>query len=85
MTNESSSPEATIAGAATPPRGDPDEEPPSTSDDLRAAADLVRLVTLDPHTATDLVLDAVAHNCVPNDAFCYLCAVQAEQEAGRHV
>jgi hypothetical protein len=54
----------------------PDEERPSASDDLRAAADLVRL---DPHTAADLILDAEAHSCIPNDLFCYVCEVQAEQ------
>ena len=58
------------------------EEHPSASDDLDAAADLVRLVTLDPHTAADLILDAEAHACVPNDLFCYVCAVQTEQREG---
>ncbi len=57
------------------------EEHPSASDDLDAAADLVR-VTLDPHTAADLILDAEAHACVPNDLFCYVCAVQTEQREG---
>ena len=61
------------------------EEHPSASDDLGAAADLVRLVTLDPHTVADLVLDAEAHSCIPNFAFCYVCAVQDEQREGRRV
>ena len=60
----------------------PDEERPSASDDLAAAAELIRL---DPHTAADLILDAEAHTRVPNDLFCYVCAVQAEQREGRRV
>ncbi len=63
----------------------PDEEDRSTSDELDAAADLVRPATLDPHTAADLILDTEAHSCVPNDSSCYICEVQAEQQEGRRV
>lgn len=54
-------------------------------DELEAAADLVRPAILDPHTAADLVLDAGAHSCVPNDLFCYICEIQVEQREGRRV
>ena len=56
------------------------EERPSASDDLEAAADLVR-----PATLADLVLDAQAHSCVPNFAYCYLCEVQLAQRGVRRV
>ena len=63
----------------------PDREDRSASDELKAAADLLRPATLDPHTAADLILDAEAHSCVLNDSLCYVCEVQGEQREGRRV
>jgi hypothetical protein len=80
--------EAGMSTASPPPRvtqHHPDRERRSASDALEAAADLVRPATLDPHTAPDIVLDAAAHNCVPNDSFSYVCEVQLEQREGRRV
>jgi hypothetical protein len=84
--SEGTNPIADDSSASPPDTGTrPDEERPSASDDLGAAADLVRPTTLDPHTAADLILDAEAHSCVPNDSFCYVCEVQLDQRAGRRV